>query len=159
LTSGTSNIGFRGAAMNFVLVLQEQRQSLRGGQAVQAQRLRFGSNLLWAAYGNAGDGSCTRVGATCTTNGLGEDQWTLGYSYSFAKRTDVYAAVYRVNNDRSASYGVFPPAATVAPGGDTFSYCLGILHSFLFLRRPRLIVRLRFWRIPMRSFREVCLSK
>lgn len=91
---------------------------------------RFGKNLLWAAYANASDGSCSRVAATCTTNGLGSDQWTLGYSYDLSKRTNVYAAVYKINNDRSASYGVFPPAATVAPGGDTFSGGIGILHSF-----------------------------
>ena len=91
---------------------------------------RFGSNLLWAAYANASDGTCTRVAAFCTTNGLGSDQWTLGYSYDLSKRTNLFATVYKINNDRSASYAVFPPAATVAPGGDTFSYGLGILHSF-----------------------------
>lgn len=105
------------------------RQYKRNAYYLSVQQ-RFGSNLLWAAYGNASDGSCSRGGAPCTTNGLGADQWTLGYAYSFSKRTDVYAAVYKVNNDRSGSYGVFPPAATVAPGGDTFSGGIGILHSF-----------------------------
>jgi hypothetical protein len=42
---------------------------------------------------------------------------------------------------------VFPPAATVAPGGDTFSGGLGILHSFWGTSDRRFIDALRrvFW--------------
>jgi predicted porin len=91
---------------------------------------RFGNNGIWASYGRAEDGDCSRVGgAACSTNGLSAKLWTLGYVYSFSKRTDVYAAYFEVDNDRSAQYGVgfFQP---VAPGADTRGIGLGILHSF-----------------------------
>jgi predicted porin len=91
---------------------------------------KFGNNSIWASFGRSEDGDCSQVGgAACSTSGLSAKLWTLGYVYSFSKRTDVYAAYFEVDNDRSAQYGVgfFQP---VAPGADTRGFGLGILHSF-----------------------------
>lgn len=92
---------------------------------------RFGPHQIWGAYGQAGQGDVRLVGgAPGTTRGLGASQWSLGYSYALAKGAELYAAYYRVANDRSASYAVFPAPGTVAPGGTTQGFGVGIIYSF-----------------------------
>ena len=93
---------------------------------------RCGAHQVFAAYGTASAGSATVVGGgPATANGLGGTQWSAGYTYSLAKAADLYASVYGMNNQRSASYALFPPVSTgVAPGASTTGFGLGILYTF-----------------------------
>jgi predicted porin len=95
---------------------------------------RFANNSsVWVSYGRAADGSCSRVGgAACSSHGLGADYVTVGYIYRFSKRTEVYAAYYRLNNKDSAQYSPGPTVSTlaVAPGADTIAAGVGIIHFF-----------------------------
>ena len=92
---------------------------------------RWGVHQLFGAYGKAGAGSVTVVGGgPATTNGLGGAQWSAGYVYSLAKSADLYASVYGMNNDASASYALFPPLGKIAPGASTTGFGLGILYTF-----------------------------
>jgi len=92
---------------------------------------RFGPHQLFASFGQASAGSCTKVGgAPASTDGLGGRQFSLGYTYSLSKAADLFVAYYGMNNDRSASYAVFPSPGTVAPGASTKGFGLGLLYAF-----------------------------
>ncbi len=88
---------------------------------------------VFVSYGKAADGSCERVGgASCTTNALGANYLTLGYIYRFTKRTEVFAAYYRLTNKENAMYSPGPMVngASIAPGADTQAYGVGMIHFF-----------------------------
>jgi predicted porin len=90
------------------------------------------AGTLRGLVGKAWNGSCERVGgSTCDTSGLGARQVSLGYSYTFSKRTDAYLFYTRVANDSRASYQ-FANAAGLgaAPGSDSTGYLLGLRHVF-----------------------------
>jgi hypothetical protein len=92
---------------------------------------RWGVHQLFGSYGTASAGSVKLVGGgPATTNGLGGHQWSAGYSYSLSKTADLYASAYGMNNDRSASYALFPPVGKIAPGASTTGFGLGILYTF-----------------------------
>jgi predicted porin len=93
---------------------------------------QLGPNKVWGAFGMALKGSCSLVsGAACTTSGLGATQWSVGYARSLISTVDVYAAYYRMVNDRSASYSTFPALVTAtAPGSDASGFGVGILYAF-----------------------------
>ena len=99
-----------------------------GGYLTFSQQ--FGPQKLWGAIGRADEGACVANGIACSADGLGATQWSVGYVLSLSKRTDLYATVFSIANERSATYASFPPAATVAPGGTTRSAGMGILHVF-----------------------------
>lgn len=92
----------------------------------------FGKNHVWAAFGQAFDGSCSVVGDTgCSTQGLGANMGVLGYIYRWSKDTDFFAAGYRITNKASASYSTFPPlGGPAAPGADVQGFGIGMLHQF-----------------------------
>jgi len=82
--------------------------------------------------GRANAGKCTRFdGADCSTSGLGARQFSLGYSHTLSRRTDLYAFYTRVDNDHAGSYQ-FANAAGLgaAPGSDSIGYVFGIRHTF-----------------------------
>lgn len=88
---------------------------------------------VWVAYGRAEDGSCSRVGgASCTTHGLGADNFAVGYIYRLSRRSEIYATYYRMNNKESGQYSPGPTVSTlaVAPGADTTGMGVGIYHYF-----------------------------
>lgn len=90
------------------------------------------SGTLRALYGKARDGSCERFdGSACDTKGLGARQVSLGYSYSFSRRTDLYAFYTNVANEQRGSYQ-FANAAGLgaAPGSTSVGYLLGMRHTF-----------------------------
>jgi predicted porin len=90
------------------------------------------AGTLRGLVGNARDGSCSRFdGSACGTAGLGARQVSAGYSYTFSRRTDVYAFYTRVANDARGSYQ-FANAAGIgaAPGAASTGYVLGIRHTF-----------------------------
>ena len=90
------------------------------------------NSSVWISYGRAADGSCTRVGgASCSTRAIGADYMTLGYIYRFSKRTEVFAAYYRMNNKENGTYSPGPFIALApAPGADTQGAGVGIIHFF-----------------------------
>jgi predicted porin len=56
---------------------------------------------------------------------------TLGYIYRFSKRTEVFAAYYRMNNKENGTYSTGPfVAAAPAPGADTVGAGVGMIHYF-----------------------------
>jgi predicted porin len=93
---------------------------------------QFGKNSVWGSFGQAQDGSCSRTGAAvCAANRLGARYWTAGYIYRFSKRTEVFAAYYRLDNRESGTYSPQPiVGATIAPGADTIGAGVGIIHYF-----------------------------
>jgi predicted porin len=92
----------------------------------------WGAHQVFGSYGSAGAGSVKVAGGgPATTNGLGGAQWSVGYTYALAKAADLFASVYGITNDRSASYALFPPVGSgVAPGSSTTGFGVGILYTF-----------------------------
>ena len=90
------------------------------------------SGTLRALIGEARDGTCARLdGSACDTSGLGARQSSVGYSYTFSRRTDAYAFYTRVANRPRGSYQ-FANAAGLgaAPGSTSVGYLLGLRHTF-----------------------------
>ena len=90
------------------------------------------AGTLRALVAKAWNGSCERFdGSACDTSNLGARQVSVGYSYSFSKRTDMYAFYTRVSNDARASYQFANGAGLgAAPGSASIGYLLGIRHTF-----------------------------
>jgi len=79
-------------------------------------------------------GSCTVINTTptpCTTDGLNGTQLVLAGSYSFSKRTLVFAALSKLTNGKSARYSTSQlNGAKTNYGEDLTQFALGISHSF-----------------------------
>ena len=65
---------------------------------------RWGAWRTAFHYVKATAGSCTRVNAECTTDGLDGEQISIGASYSFSRRTWLFVMGSQVKNDKSAVY-------------------------------------------------------
>jgi predicted porin len=102
---------------------------------------KIGAWTLRAGYGHADEGDCDANGISCNSDELGADEYTVGASYSFSKRTDVYALYVYIDNDDLASYnfGVNALAApalggtiggTAGVGASVSGFGLGIRHTF-----------------------------
>jgi predicted porin len=88
---------------------------------------------VFISYGQAANGSCSRVGPiSCLTTDLGAKYMTLGYIYRFSKRTEGFVYYYRMDNKRSGQYSPGPMVngASIAPGADTSAAGLGMIHFF-----------------------------
>lgn len=75
-------------------------------------------------------GSCTRVSAACSTDGLEGKKFTLGAAYYLSKRTYLFTAASVINNGKSARHSNTDLGGTPTPGEDIKQYALGIAHSF-----------------------------
>jgi predicted porin len=74
-------------------------------------------------------GSCSRVNAACTTDGLDGQQVNAGVAYYFSRRTYAFLMAAWLKNDHSARYSnEFTQSPN--PGEDILIYALGINHSF-----------------------------
>jgi general bacterial porin, GBP family len=74
-------------------------------------------------------GSCSRVNAVCTTDGLDGAQFQVGAAYYFSRRTYMFAMAAWLRNDPSARYNNdFTDSPN--PGEDITIYALGISHSW-----------------------------
>jgi predicted porin len=105
----------------------------RNAYYIVVEQFFANKSSVWAAYGRAEDGSCTRVGgASCSTRALGGDNFAAGYIYRLSNRTWVYATYYRMNNKENGQYSPGPTVSTlaVAPGADTTAMGVGIYHYF-----------------------------
>jgi predicted porin len=92
----------------------------------------IGRSTLRGIYGKAESGSCSLVGgAACLASNLGAQQLTLGYSYTFSKRTDLYGFYTRTANESGATYQ-FANAAGIgaAAGAASVGFAAGIRHTF-----------------------------
>jgi len=93
---------------------------------------RMGRHRAIASYSKADQGSCSLAsGAACSTNGLGAEQWALGYVFDMDAYTSLYAFWSQIRNEEAAAYnfGVSgAPAAGV--GADPQALALGIRYRF-----------------------------
>lgn len=69
------------------------------------------------------------------TNNARGNGFTLAYSYSLSKRTNLYSSYARLNNNGNASFGLTSSGGTVAPpatafGADPSVFNVGVRHSF-----------------------------
>ena len=74
-------------------------------------------------------GSCTRVNAVCTTDGLKGDQYQAGFSYYMSRRTYLFVMAAWLKNDYAARYNN-EAQQSPSPGEDITIYSVGISHSF-----------------------------
>jgi len=90
------------------------------------------AGTLRALVGKAASGHCERSGGeACDTAGLGARQYSLGYSQTLSRRTDLYAFYTRVANDARASYQFANSAGLgAAPGSTSTGFLLGMRHVF-----------------------------
>ncbi len=97
-----------------------------------AGKHQIGANTFRMGFGNAWAGSCKRADASvCSTTGLDAKHYALGYSYSFSKRTDLYAFWTRVNNGQFATYQLGNGAGlSAAAGNHSQGFGLGFRHVF-----------------------------
>jgi predicted porin len=79
-------------------------------------------------YVKATDGSCERLNAVCSTNGLGATQVSAGVAYYFSKRTYLFFMAQWLKNDHSASFST--GAQDAAVGEDVTQYAVGVQHTF-----------------------------
>jgi predicted porin len=83
-----------------------------------------------AYYVTSGAGTCSRVAATCTTDGLDGRKVTIGAAYYLSKRTYLFTAASRLTNGKSARYSSNDYAGRPNPGEDLTQFALGVSHSF-----------------------------
>jgi len=82
------------------------------------------------AYTAGTEGSCTLFGgAPCSADGLDGKQLSLGVSYSFSKRTSVFALYAKLWNAHSAQYNNMD-GIDVSVGADIQQIAVGIQHNF-----------------------------
>lgn len=84
---------------------------------------------LVGSYGYGNAGSCSLVGAACSTNGLEGKMFNLGAGYYLSKRTMLYAIASYMGNGISATYNNLNDGRPL-PGQDIKSVALGLSHSF-----------------------------
>ena len=92
----------------------------------------LGPGTARALYGRAQSGTCQLAGGSaCIADALGARQLSLGYSYSYSERTDLYGFYTRVANDANATYQFANGAGIgAAAGAASIGYLLGIRHTF-----------------------------
>lgn len=89
-------------------------------------------NSKWrtaAHYVRSGAGTCTRVNAACSTDGLEGSKFLLGGAYYFARRTYAFAIYDQMVNGKSSRFAANDFGA-VNPGEDTRHVIVGLNHSF-----------------------------
>jgi len=74
-------------------------------------------------------GSCSRVNAVCSTDGLDGSQINFGVAYYFSKRTYLFAMGAILKNGFSARYNNQDLQAP-SVGEDIDTYAVGLMHSF-----------------------------
>jgi predicted porin len=75
-------------------------------------------------------GSCSRVAALCTTDGLEGTKYTAAAGYSLSKRTMLFAAASLIKNGKSARYSNVELGNGPTPGEDIRQIALGVSHNF-----------------------------
>ena len=83
-----------------------------------------------AHYVKSQAGTCSRVNAVCTTDGLEGSKFTIGAAYYLSKRTFLWTAANRITNGKSARFSTQELGGSPTPGEDLSQFALGISHSF-----------------------------
>lgn len=83
-----------------------------------------------AHYVKSQAGTCSRINAACTTDGLEGSKFTIGAAYYLSKRTYLWSAASRITNGKSARFSNQELGGTPNPGEDLSQFALGISHSF-----------------------------
>ena len=90
---------------------------------------RFGPWRVAAQYVRSDAGTCTRVNAVCTTEGLEGSKFLVGAAYNFSRRTFVFAIYDQMVNGKSGRFAANDFGA-VNPGEDTKHMIAGVSHRF-----------------------------
>lgn len=98
---------------------------------------KMGANTFKLQYYKAGDIKNTNI---AWANDSGATLWALGVDHALSKRTTVYAAYARTNNDRYAKYSAFGGGHGDNPGSvtptatrdskDPSGFSIGVIHTF-----------------------------
>ena len=92
---------------------------------------RFGVGWrVMAHVVKSGTGSCSVVGAACSTAGLEGRQVTAGLSYNLSRRTYLFGAYTKITNGVSARFAATDLGGVAAPGEDSRHLLAGISHNF-----------------------------
>jgi predicted porin len=82
-------------------------------------------------YVGSTPGTCTVIGASCSTEGLEGSQISAGVAYHFSRPTYVFAMASWVRNGTSAQFNTLQNSnQDLAVGEDITQYAVGIHHSF-----------------------------
>ncbi len=81
-------------------------------------------------YVNSAKGSCERVNAVCTTDGLEGKKYMIGGGYYFSRRTWAYAVANQVKNGKAARFSAASEFGSPNPGEDFRQLIMGVAHSF-----------------------------
>jgi predicted porin len=140
-TANKVGLGYRLLASTDLLVVWENLKYTTSTGAVReferdawvaSVKHRMGRHHAVLSYGKADAGSCSlAAGASCSTTGLGAEQWAAGYVFDLDANTWLYAFWSQIRNDEAAAYnfGVSgAPAAGV--GADPKGIALGIRYRF-----------------------------
>ena len=136
IKTGGTQLGLLGDRLRYAkdgtLAMGAFSRYRRDAAAVTLLQKVGAAGTVRALAGKAWDGSCSRGGgAGCDAAGLGARQYSLGYSYTFSRRTDVYAFYTRVANDDRGSYQFANSAGIgAAPGSASTGFLLGMRHVF-----------------------------
>ena len=79
-------------------------------------------------YVKATAGSCERLNAACSADGLGATQVSAGFAYYFSKRTYLFFMAQWLKNDFSSNHNSGSQQANI--GEDINQYAVGINHVF-----------------------------
>lgn len=82
-----------------------------------------------AHYVKSDAGSCSRIAAACSTEGLQGSKLLLGAAYYLSRRTYLFGVYDVMTNGKSARFSA-NDFGTAAPGEDSRHFIAGITHSF-----------------------------
>ena len=106
-------------------------QSYRNMAYMVAMENRWTDKIRTAAhFALSKSGSCTRVAAACSTEGLDGKKFTLAGAYYLSKRTYLFAAGSLIRNDKSARYTNTENGTHPNPGEDIKHFAIGVSHNF-----------------------------
>lgn len=91
-----------------------------------------GSGEIRASYvdSNGRDSTAPTAAQRTTFNNADATLMTLGYIHNLSRRTAVYAAVARIDNDGTGTFSIPGGAAGITPGGSSNGYMVGVRHLF-----------------------------
>jgi predicted porin len=96
---------------------------------------QIGPHGLRLGLARAGDGSGSapatqKIGFIRKGPDTGATHYTLGYDYTFSKRTSVFAYYTHLHNEKNGVYDFAINGVTVSPGATAKGTVLGIRHNF-----------------------------
>jgi len=93
----------------------------------------IGPGTVYAFYGHADDGKGggSRVAGLASGSNTGADQFSISYTHTLSKRTQVYAGYHLLDNDSNAAYNYnINPYSPAANGMKLNGFVVGMIHLF-----------------------------